>query len=151
MITIEDVKNLRSRTGVSIMQCKKALEASNGDFNKALEELKTKGAEIASKKSERELKSGIIQAYVHNDKKTGSILELLCETDFVAKNEDFQKTAHDIVMHITAMNPENKEELLAQSFIKDSNKTINQLIEENIQRFGENIEIGYFIRYSIFL
>jgi len=149
MITTEQIRQLRDQSGVSIMQCKKALEESGGNFNKALDELRKKGAEIASKKSNRNLGSGIIHSYIHSNQSAGSLIELLCETDFVAKNDDFKKLAHDIAMHITAMNPEDNNKLLSQQFVKKPEITINQLIEESIQKFGERIELGNFIKYSL--
>ncbi len=106
MITIEQIKELRELTGISIMQCKKALEETGGDKEKALSMLLKKSSDIAAKKGERELGAGIVEAYVHSNKLVGSMVELLCETDFVAKNEEFVVLARDIAMHITATNPE---------------------------------------------
>jgi len=104
MITIEQIKELRNKTGISIGQCKGALEEAGGDMEKAIVVLSKKGGDIAAKKSGRTLKSGLIETYVHNGK-VGAIVELLCETDFVAKNEDFKKLAYDIAMQIAATNP----------------------------------------------
>lgn len=106
MITTDQVKELREKTGISVMQCKKALEDAGGDMEKALILLRKKGSEIASKKSERTLASGVVASYIHSDKKTGVLLELLCETDFVAKNDEFKALADDIAMHIAAMSPQ---------------------------------------------
>lgn len=100
------VKQLRDETGVSIMQCKKALEEAKGDREKALMALRKKSSEIAAKKSDRALGSGVVAAYVHANGSVGAMVELACETDFVAKNEDFKKLAYEIAMHIAAMNPE---------------------------------------------
>lgn len=105
MITSDQIKDLRERTGISVMQCKKALEDAGGDFDKALSLLKQKGAEIASKKAGRELGSGVVTSYIHSDNKMGVLLELLCETDFVAKNDEFKALADDIALHVAAMNP----------------------------------------------
>lgn len=106
MITTEQVKELRDKTGVSVMQCKKALEEAGGDMEKALLILKKKGADVAAKKGDRTLGAGAIQSYIHANGAVGAIVELSCETDFVAKNEDFKKAAYDIAMHVAATNPE---------------------------------------------
>lgn len=105
-ITTEDIKNLRDKTGVSIMQCKKALEDAEGDTEKALVLLKKKGAEIAGKKGDRTLGAGVVQSYIHASGNIGALVELWCETDFVAKNEEFKALARDIAMQVTATNPE---------------------------------------------
>ncbi len=192
MITTEQVKELRDRTGISIMQCKKALEESGGDIEKAIIVLSKKSKQVAEKKSDRTLGSGVVASYIHAGGTAGSMVELLCETDFVAKNEDFQKLAYDIAMQVTATAPEftKKEEiteeakskatevfqeevadkpeemrakilegkldahfkskiLLEQDYIKDPSKTIATLVEEGTQKFGEKMEIGNFVRFSI--
>jgi len=105
-ITTEVIKELRDKTGISVMQCKKALEEASGDMEKAIMLLKKKSGEIASKKSDRSLGSGTIAAYIHAGGTVGSMIELSCETDFVAKNEEFKKLAYDIAMHSAATNPE---------------------------------------------
>lgn len=105
MITIEEVKKLRDATSISIMQCKRALEDAKGDFEKAKIILQKKGSAIAEKKAGRTLGSGVIQAYIHNTKDVGAMVALECETDFVAKNEEFIALAYDIAMHIAATNP----------------------------------------------
>ena len=105
-ITTEQVKELRDKTGISVMQCKKALEETGGDIAKALVVLKKKGAEIALGKGARDLRAGVVSSYVHNTKTVGATVELLCETDFVEKNEEFIKLAYDIAMQVSATNPE---------------------------------------------
>ena len=149
MITTEQIKELRDMTGVSVMQCKKALEEAKGDLEKAKEILKKISKAGADKKSDRELKSGTIASYIHGEGAVGVIVELLCETDFVARNSDFKQLARDIAMHIAAMNPETAEELLDQEFIKNPDKTIKNLIEETVQKFGEKTEISRFARFSV--
>ncbi|MFA6254329.1 MAG: translation elongation factor Ts [Candidatus Paceibacterota bacterium] len=146
MITIEQIKELRDRTGISIAQCKKALEDAGGDINKALDFLKTKGAEIAEKKSTRELRAGVVSAYIHSDNKMGALVQVHVETDFVAKNDDFKALADDLAMHVAAMDPADVAELLTQSFIKDPSLTIDDLVKNHIQKFGERIEIARFAR-----
>ena len=149
MITTAEIKALRDQTGLSIMQCKKALEDAGGDQAKALELLKEKGADIRSKKGDRTLGAGVVVSYIHANGTVGSMLELLCETDFVAKNPEFKAAAYDIAMHLAAMNPEDNAELLAQPFINDSSMTINDIIDGVVQKFGERTEIGRFARFSV--
>lgn len=106
MVTTDLIKELRDATGVSVMQCKKALEESGGDKEKAIIILKKKGAEAAAKKGDRTLAAGVIQSYVHSTGTVGSMVEIACETDFVSKNEEFKQLAYDIAMHIAASRPE---------------------------------------------
>jgi len=148
MISIDQIKQLRQETGVSITECKKALEQAKGDLEKAKEILKKWGKEIAGKKAERETGLGIIEAYVHPDKRIGAMIELRCETDFVAKSKDFKELAHELCLQIAAMDPE-EDSLLSQPWIKDETKTIKELIDEYIAKLGENIIIKGFIRYEI--
>lgn len=106
MVTTEQIKELREKTGVSVMQCKKALEEAGGDMDKAAVILRKISKDIAGKKSDRVFHSGVIASYIHNSAKVGAMVELVCETDFVSKNEDFKAIARDIAMHITATNPQ---------------------------------------------
>lgn len=119
-ITTELIKSLRDKTGVSVMQCKKALEEANGDFDKAIIILTKKSKEIALKKSDRVLGSGAVESYIHSTGSVGAMVELLCETDFVSNNEEFKKLAKDISMHITATNPEflRKEDISEADKVK---------------------------------
>ncbi|KKW15906.1 MAG: Elongation factor Ts [Parcubacteria group bacterium GW2011_GWA2_50_10b] len=149
MITIEEIKALREETGLSIMQCQKALEEADGDKAKAIALLKAKGAEIASKKGERTLGAGTVAAYIHAGEAVGVLIELLSETDFVAKNPEFKAVAKEIAMHIAAMKPADTAELLSQPFIKDPSKTIADIINGTVQKFGERTEIGQFARFAI--
>ncbi|MEK7227395.1 MAG: elongation factor Ts [Patescibacteria group bacterium] len=149
MITIEEIKALREETGLSIMQCQRALEEAKGDKEKAITILKAKGAEIASKKKGRTLGAGTIAAYIHAGETVGVMLELLSETDFVAKNPEFKGVAREIAMHVAAMKPTDTAELLSQPFIKDPSKTVGDIINGTVQKFGERVEVGNFIRYAI--
>ncbi|MEX2014239.1 MAG: elongation factor Ts [Parcubacteria group bacterium] len=149
MITVEEIKALREETGLSIMECQKALEQAGGDKEKAIAILKEKGAEIAAKKGGRTLGSGIVVSYIHAGETVGVMLELLCETDFVAKNPEFKSVARDIGMHIAAMSPANTAELLEQPFIKDPSRKISDLINNTVQKFGERTEVGQFVRFSL--
>jgi elongation factor Ts len=116
MITTEDVKKLRDMTGISIMQCRKALEDAGGSFEKAILILRKKGAEVAANKADRTLGAGTVSAYIHSTGNVGSMVELLCETDFVSGNEEFKKVAYDLAMHVAASNPEFvKQEEITES------------------------------------
>ncbi len=106
MITTDQVKELRDKTGIAIMQCRKALEEAGGDMEKAIVILRKKGAEVADKKSDRSLGAGVVASYIHNTGTVGVMLELWCETDFVAKNDEFKTLAKDIAMQIAATNPQ---------------------------------------------
>lgn len=191
-ITSAQLKELRDATGISVMQCKKALEEAGGDMEKARIILQRKGGEAAQKKSDRELGAGAIGSYVHSTNEVAALVNLACETDFVSKNEEFVKLARDIAMHVAAQNPQHvsraevsEEELskakevfavevagkpadmqekilagkldayfrdrilLEQPFIKDQDKTINDLLQAAIQKFGENVVIAKVTRLSV--
>ncbi|MDO8572349.1 MAG: elongation factor Ts [bacterium] len=133
-ITTEDVKKLRDKTGISVMQCKKALEEAEGDEQKALAILQSKGKEIASKKGERTLGAGIIASYIHSNGAIGAMVELSCESDFVAKNEEFKTLAYDIAMHAVALNPK----FVSDAHIKDEDRTvITALFAEEVAKSGK--------------
>lgn len=148
-ISAEHIKQLREETGVSLMKCKEALAEAEGDMDKARELLREQGAKAAAKKSDRELNSGIVRAYVHPNNAVGVLLKLSCETDYVARNEDFIELANDISLHIAAMMPETTEDLLEQPFVKNPEQTIAKLVEEKTLKIGERIEISEFTRYEI--
>ena len=148
-ITIDQVKSLRDETGLSVADIKKALTEAGGDVAKARELLASRGGDIAAKKAGRELKAGVVDSYIHTNKLCGCMLELLCETDFVSRGEVFQALAHDICLHITAMKPQNVEELLAQPFIKNPEQTIQDVITSLVAKLGENIQVGKFELFQI--
>ncbi len=193
-ISADDVKKLRERTGAGIMDCKHALTQNNGDIEKAIEYLRKKGIAKAEKKSSRETKDGLVESYIHPGSKLGVLVEVNCETDFVAKTKDFKQFVRDIAMQVAASNPlvirreqllpelvekelniyktqaqdQNKPEhvtekiaqgkmekfyqevcLLEQTFIKDPNKTIEELLKELIGKIGENITIRRFARFQL--
>ena len=150
MASVDDIKILRERTGLSLMECKKALE-KEGDISKALNFLLKGSKNKAEKILSKEAKEGIIYSYIHSDFKKGAILELNCETDFVARNEEFKELARLLSMQITAMNPEDTKELLKQQFIKEQNQTVKDLIDYYIAKLGENIKIKRFQRYEIYV
>ena len=188
------VKELRLKTGAGMMDCKKALVKSDGDLNKAIDYLRKSGISKAEKKGSRETKEGIVYSYIHAGGKLGVLIELNCETDFVAKTEGFKTLAHNLAMHIAATSPisldrnsiapdtlkreedilidqaksEGKPEnimkkivdgrlnkfyqencLLDQTFVKDQDKKISDIITEAVSTLGENISIRRFIRYAI--
>ncbi|MFA6050575.1 MAG: elongation factor Ts [Candidatus Paceibacterota bacterium] len=137
MITTEQVKELRDKTGVSIMQCKKALEDAGGDFEKAMVLLKKKGAEIAEKKGDRTLAAGAVGAYVHASGNIGGMVELWCETDFVAKNEDFKALARDIAMQVVATNPKF---LRAEDITPEERSKATEVFAKEVEGKPENMK-----------
>ncbi len=148
MSNIEDIKKLREETGAGIADCKEALSQSKGDFNKAKDWLKQKGFEKGAKKRDREVSNGLIDVYSHNGK-VGVLVELLCETDFVARTEDFKNLAHELSLQVASMNPSSVEELQAQEYIRDNSLTIDQLIKSVSGKLGENIQVGRFERIAL--
>lgn len=148
-ISAEVVKELRERTGVSVMECKKALVEAGGDMQQALAILKERSAAMVEKKQGRELGAGTVAAYVHSTGQVGAIVLLSSETDFVSKNEEFVTLARDIAMHISAMRPADGAELIAQPFIKDESKTVGDLLSAATQKFGERIELKGFSCWSV--
>jgi elongation factor Ts len=148
-VTAEQVMQLREKTGISVMECKKALTEANGDMDKAIEILQGKSAASAAKKADRELGAGIVQAYIHGNAQVGALVLLSCETDFVSKNEAFGVLARDIAMHASAMRPESVEAALAQEFIKDPSKTIATLLSEATQKFGERVALSKLDIFSV--
>lgn len=192
--TMEQIKELRTRTGCGIIDCKKALQETDGDIDKAITNLRKKGKAQAAKKAERDTREGIVASYIHSNNKIAVLVSLLCETDFVARNEKFQELAHNIAIHVAAMEPvavrpediseeaiaeeqaiaadqaeksgkpkeiqekmiegklnkfRTERALLTQPFVKDSNKTIEDLIGEAVGELGENITVGEFTRLTI--
>lgn len=145
---IEKIKKLREETEISIAECKQALEKVNWNVEKAKAILKKRYGELAKKRKEKETKEGIIEAYIHPTKKVGAMIQLQCESDFVAKSEEFKKLAHELCLQIAAIDPEEIP-LLEQNWIRDETKKIQSLIEEYIAKFGENIEIKKFVRFQI--
>jgi len=193
-ITTAMVKELREATGAGVLDCRKALEATGGDFDAAVAYLREKGLAEAAKKVDRAAREGVIEAYVHHGSRVGVILELNCETDFVARTEEFRALAHDLALHIAFANPrylsrdrvpaevveeerriyrtqaleEGKPEnvvdrivqgklekfyqsvcLLEQAFIKDEDRTVEQVLKEHTALLGENLVVRRFARYEL--
>ena len=148
-IDIKQVKKLREDTGVGIMACKKALGDADGEFERAKEILEEQAAMKAKKRADREASEGVVSAYIHTDGKKGALVELNSETDFVARSDDFRELADELAMQICAMNPEDKEALLEQAWIRDPKKTIRGLIQEYVAKAKENVSLGRFFRIEI--
>jgi elongation factor Ts len=136
MVTTDQVKELRDKTGVSVMQCKKALEEAGGDMEKAEVILRRKSKEVADKKASRDLGAGVVASYIHGNGKVGSLVELLCETDFVAKNEEFKSVAYDIAMQIAATDAQ----FLSMANINDEEKAkVREVMMKEVQDKPENM------------
>ena len=163
-ISVEAVKELRNRTNAGIADCNKALSEVGGDIEKAIEFLKQRGVAIAEKKKNVVTTEGIIETYIHHTKRVGALVELNCETDFVARTAEFKELAHDLAMQIAATSPQflTREEmppeletdpqmvcLLSQPFIKDPTKTVQEIITETIAKVGENIKVRRFARFEL--
>ncbi len=145
---INNVQKLRGVTGAGIMECKKALEEANGDFDKAISIIHERGEILAEEKKERATSAGILESYVHNER-VGVLLELRCETDFVARSKEFKELAHNLAMQIAAMEAATVDDLLKQVYIKDESLTINSLVKNAVAKFRENIRVERFCRYEI--
>ncbi len=143
------IRRLREESGAPVIRVKKVLEEVQGDEKKALEILKREGFEKAAKRADRETAQGVIASYVHHNKKVASLVEILCETDFVARNDLFRQLADDVAMQVASMEPKNAKELEKQEFIKDPSKKISDLVKEVITKTGENVRIGKFYRIEI--
>lgn len=148
-VTVEQIKKLREKTGLGIHDVKSALEAANGSEEGALEILKEKGLATAAKRAERATSQGLVETYVHGGGRIGAMVEINCETDFVARNEDFKTFVHDVALQIAAMKPENVDELLKQEFFRDPSLTIQDLLTQAIAKIGENIRINRFSRFEL--
>ena len=145
----KDVQRLRSESGAGVMDSKRALEDANGDYDKALGLLKQRGLESVSKKSGREAKEGVIASYIHGNGRVGSLVELASETDFVARGEEFQKLAKEIAMQVVAMEPATVDELLEQPYIRDSSKTIKDLVTDVAAMTKENVHVRRIQRFAL--
>ena len=146
---MDSIKKLREETGLSFAEIKKALDANAGDETAARAALVERSAIHAAKRADREIEAGVVSSYVHSSGTIGVMIKMGCETDFVGKNEEFKSLAYDIAMHICAMNPTDKDELLTQNFIKDASLTIQGRLDAAVQKFGENVQLIEYVRYSI--
>lgn len=163
-ISAEMVKELRNQSGAGIMECRNVLLEVKGDIEKALQILKDKGLIKAEKKAERAATQGLIEAYIHTGGRIGAMVEMNCETDFVARTDEFKELAHDVAMQVAALSPQfiAEEEvpegaeiepqiacLLLQPYIKDPSKTVKDVIVETIAKVGENIKVSRFARFEL--
>jgi len=163
-ISVEAVKELRNRTNAGVLECNKALLEASGDMEKAIAFLQQRGVAIAEKKKDVATTEGVIEAYIHYTKRIGALVELNCETDFVAHTAEFKELAHDLAMQIAATSPQflTSEEmppeaetdpqaacLLSQPFIKEPDKTVQEIIAETIAKVGENIKVRRFARFEL--
>ena len=148
-ITADQIRKLREETGAPISRAKKVLEELNGDVKKATKILRQEGFEKTEKRADRQTGEGIIATYVHHSGKLGVMVELLCETDFVARNEVFQQLGKDLAMQVSFSGAKTAEELMDQEFIKDSSQKMSDLVKSVIAKTGENIRIGRISRIEL--
>lgn len=148
-VDVKQLKAIREKTSAGIADIRKALEEANNDESKALALLKEWGVAKAAGKADREVSAGLVETYIHAGGKVGAMVEVACETDFVAKTEDFKKLAKEVAMQVAAMNPENVDSLLAQAYIRDSSQTIEQMVKETIAKLGENMQVKRFVRFEL--
>jgi elongation factor Ts len=149
IIKASDIASLRKKAGAGVMDCKEALIKANGNKEKALEILKAMGKDKAKKRADRMTNQGLIECYVHKGARIGAMVEVACETDFVARTLDFKKLAHNAAMQVASMSPKDVKELLEQPYIFDDKKTIAGLVEEVIAKTGEKCEIKRFERFEL--
>lgn len=145
----KEVQRLRAETNAGVMDCKRALEDAQGDFEKAKVLLKERGLASLKKKTGREAKEGTVSSYIHAGGRVGAIVEIASETDFVSRGEDFQKLAQEVAMHVAAMDPKDIDELLSQAYIRDASKTINDLVTTLAASVGENVSVRRFQRFAL--
>ncbi|MFH1855011.1 MAG: translation elongation factor Ts [bacterium] len=145
---MEEIKKLREKTSAGVMDVKKALDEAKGDVKRAEEILKTRGVKIAQKKSDRATAQGLIDSYIHMGK-IGVLVEVNCETDFVARNEDFKKLVHEIALQVAQSESKTVEDLLKEEYFKDPSQTIDDLVKEAIGKIGENIKVERFTKFSL--
>lgn len=147
-ISLDFIKKLREETSAGVSDCRQALEDANGEYEKAKKLLIERGLEKAAKKEGKETSQGIIESYIHAGK-IGVLVEVRCETDFVARTDEFKNLAHEIALQVASMNPKNVVELLKTEYIRDSSLKIFDLIKQTVAKVGENITVAKFIRLSL--
>jgi elongation factor Ts len=145
----EDVQRLRAETGAGVMDCKRALDETRGDYERAKALLKERGLSRARKQASREAKEGVVEAYVHSGGRIGALVELSSETDFVARNQEFKVLAKEIAMQVAAMDPKSVDELLGQAYIRDASKTVGELVTTIAASTGENVRVRRFTRFQL--
>lgn len=145
----KEIQRLREETSAGVMDCKRALEDADGDYEKAKALLTERGVASAAKKSGREAKEGVIASYIHSGGRIGALVEVSSETDFVSRGEDFQKLALEIAMQVAAMAPTDIDELYAQAYIRDASKTVKDLVTAVAAKTGENVAVRRFQRFAL--
>lgn len=163
-VTTAMVKELREQTGAGVMDAKRALEEASGDMQKATTILRERGIAAAAKRADREVRNGVVESYIHAGGRIGVLVEVNCETDFVANTAEFRQLARDVAMQVAAMNPQvvapedrkpemegSDEEvcLVSQPFIRDASRTIGDLVRDTIARTGENVRVNRFVRFEL--
>jgi len=163
-VSAEAIKEIRGRTSAGVLECKDALLETDGDIEKAIEALRCRGLAIAERKAGRITSKGVIEAYIHHTGQVGALVELNCETDFVAHTDEFRQLAHNLAMQVAAVSPQfiTAEEipadveldpqaicLLLQPFIKEPDRTVGEIIAETIAKVGENIKVRRFVRFEL--
>jgi elongation factor Ts len=164
-VTVDMIRDLRQKTGAGIMDCKRALEEADGDEARATELLREKGLADAAKRVSRETREGVVEAYIHTGARLGALIELDCETDFVARTPDLKELAHDLAMQVAAMpstsyvdqsemdheetRPIEEVSLLDQSYIKDPSRTVRDVVQDVIAKVGENVRVRRFARFAL--
>ena len=147
-ISLELLKKLREATSAGVSDCRQALEDADGNLEKAKKLILERGLEKAAKKAGRETAQGLIESYVHAGR-VGVLVEVRCETDFVARTDDFKKLSHEIALQVASMNPKNVKELLASEYIRDASMTIEALVKQTVAKLGENITVAKFTRIAL--
>lgn len=163
-VSTEAVKQLRERTGAGVMECKRALEEVDGDLDRAAEVLRQRGLALAEARAHRETAQGLVECYIHAGGRVAAMVELNCETDFVARTDAFKTLAHELAMQVAAMGPASISQddlpsdtdgdpseacLLLQPYIRDASRTVEELVKEAIAQTGENIQIRRFARFEL--
>ena len=163
-VSADQIKELRERTSAGVMECKRALEEAAGDIDRAMALLQERGIAAAEKRAHRETSQGIVECYIHAGGRIGSMVELNCETDFVARTDDFKTLAHEVAMQIAATNPLSVSEedlptgaegdpaelcLLRQPYIRDGARSVDDLVKEVIAKTGENVRVRRFARFEL--
>ena len=146
---MDNIKILRDETGLSFAQIKKALDEVGGDMNMAREKLKEYSVKQAEKRGENATGAGAVASYIHSNNSLGAMIVLSCETDFVSNNDEYKNIAKDIAMHVCAMGNDNIEEVLNEPFVKDGERTVQEIINSAIQKFGENIKLTKATRFTL--
>jgi len=148
-ITLDQIKKLRAKTKAGVMDCRQALRQAQGKLDLAEKILRQWGVKSAGKRVNRETAYGVVEAYSHTDGRIVAVVELCCETDFVARNDEFKKLAHELAMQVAAMKPKNISQLLKQPWIRDEKRTVDSLVKEAIGKIGENIVVRKIARFEL--